>query len=139
MLLLVLTLCMGASCKTETVVAKHPACAFSDPVFMTHLRICYLAADYYITHQRWPDSVEQLANQNQKLLFEEQEHLSPEDMKEGSRFLERFTTIKLKKRGDNLVLHYQFEIEGQKKSQTVIMRPGMSADEILTSAARGGR
>jgi len=96
--------------------------------------ICDLAAEYYIANQRWPESKEQLAKQNEKVLSQEREHLSPDEINEGSGFLERFTTIKLKNRGNKLVFHYEFNVEKRKVKQTVIFSPGSNADEILTSA-----
>jgi len=115
------------------VVGTGPHCAFADPETTTSLGICNLAAEYYVAKQQWPLSKEQLEEQNQRMLAQAGE-LPPEEAKELSEFLGRFTFLDMKRQGENLVLHYRFSIDKKTVDQTVTLRPKPTADEILEAA-----
>src|SRR4026208_1970309 len=91
--------CTAAACGPGRVVGIGPQCAFSDPEFTTSLGICNLAAEYYLAKQEWPLSKEQLEEQNQRVLAQAGE-LPPEQAKEWSEFLGRFTLLDMKRQGE---------------------------------------
>jgi len=115
-----------------------PRCAFADPEFTTSMGICNLAAEYYVAHREWPLSKAQLREQNSQLLETERAQMSPEEAQELSGFLDRFTLLDLRKRGEDLLLHYRFKIEQRTVDHTVTLRPRETADEILEAATAKG-
>jgi hypothetical protein len=101
---------------------------------MTSLGICNIAAEYYVAHHEWPLSTDRIEVQWGKMLQDAKQEMPPEEAKEGAEFLNRFTLLEFRKRGDNLLLHYRFVIGTKTVSQKVILKPGTTADEILQAA-----
>ena len=66
--------------------------------------------------------------------------MSPEEAKEISNFLAQFTLLNFRKQGDHLIFHYRFKAEGPARvvDQTVTLRPGATADDILQAATVAG-
>ena len=75
-----------------------------------------------------------MEHQNKRLIEEARQQMSTEETKEISEFLERFTLITFRKKGENLVLRYRFKVERKTVDQTVTLRPRATADEILQGA-----
>ncbi len=72
------------------------------------------------------------------MLEEARNDMPPAGAKDMSEFSERFTLLELKRKGDNLVLHYRFQIEKKTVDQKVTLRPKPTAEEILESATAKG-
>lgn len=64
--------------------------------------------------------------------------MSAEEAKDISEFLQPFTLITFRKKGENLVLRYRFNVENKTVAQTVTLRPRATADEILQAATAKG-
>src|SRR5262245_14632099 len=128
--------CTAASCgpeKTEqTVVGPH--CAFADPECTTLLGICEVVARYYLAHHEWPEAKPQLEEQWNSMLDQEKEKMPAEEVKEAAGFFDRFTLIDLRKKGDNLRCHFRFKIENKSFERKFTLRPGLTADEIMSSS-----
>ena len=129
--------CIAASCGPERTRARGPHCAFADAETTTSLGICSIVAEYYVAHHEWPVSKTQLEDQWNKMLEEANKEIPPEEATEGAEFLKRFTLVELRKSGDNLVLHYRFNVETKTVNQTVTLKPGSTAEEILSAATDG--
>jgi len=115
-----------------------PRCAFADPEFTSSMGICSLVAEYYVAQREWPLTKAQLEDQHRRLLEKERAQMSAEEVQELSAFLDRFTLVDLRKRGEDLVFHYRFKIERKTVDQTVTFRPRPTADEILEAATAKG-
>ena len=100
--------------------------------------ICNLVAEYYVAQREWPLTKAQLEDQHRRLLEKERAQMSAEEVQELSAFLDRFTLVDLRKRGEDLVFHYRFKIERKTVDQTVTFRPRPTADEILEAATAKG-
>ena len=114
---------------------SEPRCAFADPKFTTSLGICNIVAEYYVTRHEWPLSKAQLEEQWKKMLEPEKEKMPMEEVRELSDFLERFTLLDLRKKGDNLVFHYRFQLDEKTVDQKVMLKPGPTVDQILQAAS----
>lgn len=136
--------CTAASCGTQRSastmhrVESGPHCAFADPQFMTSLGVCYFAAGYYVAHREWPLTEAQLKEQLTKELEADKADASSEDKQDGLKFFDCFTLLDLRKSGDDLVMHYRFNIERKTVDQTVTLRPKQSVDDILQAATAKG-
>lgn len=129
---------IAASCRPPQEVTAGPHCGFADPEATTHMGICNLAAEYYVAHHEWPLSKAQLEDQNKRLIEQARPEMSAGEAKDISEFLERFTLISLRKKGENLVLRYRFKVQKKTVDQTVTLRPRATADEILQAATAQG-
>src|SRR4051812_13084532 len=101
--------CIAASCGPDKSRLAGPHCAFTDAKMMSALGICNIAAEYYMEHHEWPLSIAQLEDQWRKILDATKE-MRPEDAAQGREFLNRFTRLELRKKGDNLLLRYSFRV-----------------------------
>lgn len=128
--------CVAASCGPARPVGRGPHCAFSDPEFTTSLGICNIVAEYYAANHEWPTTRAQLDRQWKTMLESDKKETSPEQTKDLSEFLARFTLLDFRKKDDRLVFHFRFKGEAPKRvvSQTVTFKPGTTAEEILQSA-----
>ena len=115
-----------------------PHCGFADPEVTTPMGICMLAAEYYVAHREWPLTKGQLQEQFTTLLEAERAQMSADEAQDISGFLDRFTLLDFRKDGENLVMHYRFNVERKTVDQTVTLRPRQTADEILQAATAKG-
>jgi len=136
--ILILLICTAASCGPQPA-APGPHCAFADAELMTSLGICNIAAEYYVAHREWPVSKAQLEEQWGKMLRQAKEEMPPEEAKQGAEFLNRFTLMEFRKKGDDLMLYYRFNIDTKAVNQRVTLQPGSTADEILQTATDGNK
>jgi hypothetical protein len=132
-LLLTALASLAASCRPHNELTAT-RCGFADPEVTTHLGICNLAAEYYVAQHEWPLSQAQLQEQLKRSIEQIGGQMSAEEAKDISEFLERFTLITFRKKGDDLVLRYRFKIEKKTVDQTVKLTPKATADEILQAA-----
>jgi hypothetical protein len=98
---------------------------------MSSAGICSLVAEYYIVHPDWPRAKAQLEEQLKRMLNKERSQLSAEEFMVGAGFLDRFTVLEFRKRGDNLVFRYRFKVERKTTEQMVTFKSRPAADEIL--------
>lgn len=103
---------------------KKATCAFANAEVMTSLAICRMAAEFYIKNKEWPLSKAQLHEQALILKLPE---------KDADAFFARFSLLELKRQDENCVLQIQFEADGKKVHQRMLLKPGPSADEIVQS------
>jgi hypothetical protein len=129
---------IAASCGPTQEVTEGSHCAFADPEATTHMGICYLVAEYYVAHHDWPLSRAQLEEQGHRLIQQSKHKMSDDEAKNISEFLQRFTLIDFRKKGENLVLRYRFKVEKKTVDQTVTLRPRATADEIMQAATAKG-
>jgi hypothetical protein len=137
--ILVALACTAASCGPPPVATSGPRCAFADPEFTTALAVCDLVAEYYITHHEWPLTKDELEEQLKRSLEEQRPHMSADESREGSVFLDQFTLLDMRKSGDHLRFRYCFEIDRKTVDQMVTFAPGPTADEILRVAMANGK
>jgi hypothetical protein len=104
--------------------SKEPVCSFADNAVMTSLAICRMTAEFYIKNKEWPLSKAQLREQALILKLPE---------KDADAFFARFSILELKRQNENCVLQIQFEADGKKMHQRMLLKPGPSADEIVQS------
>ena len=100
--------------------------------------ICHLAAEYYVAHREWPLSKAQLEEQLKRSLEKERAQMPAEVTEDISEFLDRFTFLDFRTRGENLVLHYRFKIDGKTVDQIVTIPTKPTTDEILEAATPRG-
>jgi hypothetical protein len=137
--ILVALACTAASCGPTRVATSGPRCGFADPEFTTALAVCDLVAEYYITHHEWPITKGELEGQLRRWLEEEKPHMSADEAREASAFLDRFTLLDMRKSGDHLLFRYRFEIDRKTVDQMVTFTPGPTVDEILQTAMANGK
>jgi len=135
---LVVLACTAASCGPQHSAMNGPRCGFADPEVTSSMGICNLVAGYYVAHRDWPVTKAQLEEQHRLLLEREGPRMSAEEFQDISAFLDRFTLLDLRKRGEDLVFHYRFKIDRKTTDQTVTFRPRPTADEILEAATAKG-
>lgn len=117
-----------------------PRCGFADPELTTRMGICYLAAEYYVAHREWPLTKAQLQEQMTKILKEDRAPMSAEELQGISGFLDRFTLLDLRKRGEDLMIHYRLRVERKRVDEKLTLSPRPTADEIIQAAtAKGGQ
>ena len=124
--------CTAASCGPKRAEKHGPRCAFSDPDFMTQFRVCTVVAQYYVDKHEWPSSKAELKQQWREMV--DAEKGTPETM-ESSEFLDQFTILELRKKGQNLMLHYSFKGEKKAIDQRLTLRPGATSDQIVHEAS----
>lgn len=111
----------------------QPRCGFADIRLTASMFIGNLVAEYYVAHQQWPRTREQLEAQ---LRSRTPDPLSAEEIEESAALLKLFHRIDLRPRGDHLLLHFRFQNEDENTTQTLLLKPRPTVDEILESATR---
>jgi hypothetical protein len=101
---------------------------------MTSLGVCYISAEYYVEHWKWPESRGDLEKEFDKLAKQEQTAHPAADCTTAAEFFAPFTRLDLKKRGDALLLSYSFKIDEKVTRQKVLIRPGTNVDEMMQAA-----
>jgi hypothetical protein len=129
-----LMVCTAASCSPEKAISGGPHCAFADPHCMTSLGVCYISAEYYVEHRKWPESRGDLEKEFDKLAKQGQTAHPAADRTTAVEFFAPFTRLDLKKRGDALLLSYSFKIDEEVTRQKVLIRPGTNVDEMMQAA-----
>jgi len=130
--ILAMLACTAASCGPKRTEIGGPHCAFSDPDFMTQFRVCTVVAQYYVDKHEWPSSKAELKQQWREMV--DAEKGTPETM-ESSEFLDQFTILELRKKGQNLMLHYSFKGDKKTIDQRLTLRPGATSDQIIHEAS----
>lgn len=138
-LILVALACIAASCGPPRAATSGPRCGFADPEFSTALAVCDLVAEYYITHHEWPSAKGDLEEQVRRFLEEKGPHVSADEARQASTFLDQFTLLDMRKTGDHLRFRYRFEVDRKTVDQMVTFTPGPTADEILHNAIANGK
>jgi hypothetical protein len=139
MFILVALACTAASCGPPRAAAGGPRCAFADPEFSTALAVCDLVAEYYISRHEWPLTKAELEEQLKRSVEEQRPHMSADEAREASVFLNQFTLLDMQKSGNHLRFRYRFEIDRKTVDQMVTFTPGSTADEILQTAMANGK
>ena len=106
--ILIALACTAASCGHPRVTTSRPQCGFADPEFTTALAVCDLVAEYYIRHHEWPLTKAELEEQLRRSLEDEKPHMSVDETREASIFLDRFTLLDMRTSGDHLRFRYRF-------------------------------
>src|SRR5262249_34953488 len=138
-LILVALACAAASCEPPRVATSGPRCGFADPEFATALAVCDLVAEYYVTHHEWPLTRGELEEQLRRSLEEEKPHITADEGRKASTFVNQFTLLDMRKIGNQLRFRYRFEVDGKTVDHMVTFTPGPTADEILHDAMANGK
>jgi hypothetical protein len=128
---LVLMTSIFGSCQLGSPTEAKPRCGFGDVEVAVPLALCDIVANYYVTRRRWPSARKEIEEEARKLLLGEPTPLSSEEEEELNKFFGSFSVLRLRVKANNLALRFQFVADGKVIRRSVVLKPGVSSEQIL--------